>query len=429
MKNRTTRAAQVRALLIGLWLVAANAEESIAPRESLTLAQAIELATTRGPGVAALAVESAALSSRSEAHALPTNYAIAADFENFAGTGAASGTDLLESTLQLSRIVEFADKPSLRRELGTAELGQLSAAQESRRADLAAEVARRFVRVASDQALLVTARRSAELARAARDATHARVAAGAASAAALSRAEIALARAQIGEQRAAQELASSKVKLSVLWGDPQGSFREAAGNLFDLTAIESFETYRQRLDTAPDLARYAADAGVEEARIRLAQAQRTPDMTLSAGVRRLEAFSDEALVASFSVPLGARRRADLEERAARADRERIDLERDARRLDLHATLFDLYQEILSSRAEAQALHERVRPQAESMLTTTSDGYRAGRFSLLELTDAQMQLIAVEREAIDAAAQFHTLLIEIQRITGERIQTLASGRTP
>jgi hypothetical protein len=41
----------------------------------------------------------------------------------------------------------------------------------------------------------------------------------------------------------------------------------------------------------------------------------------------------------------------------------------------------------------------------------------------------MQLIAVEREAIDAAAQFHTLLIEIQRITGERIQTLASGRTP
>jgi outer membrane protein, heavy metal efflux system len=245
----------------------------------------------------------------------------------------------------------------------------------------------------------------------------------------LSRAEIALARAQIGEQRAAQELASSKVKLSVLWGDPQGSFREAAGNLFDLTAFESFETYRQRLDAAPDLARYAADARVEEARIRLAQAQRTPDMTVSAGVRRLEAFGDEALVASFSVPFGARHRADLEERAARADRERIDLERDARRLDLHATLFDLYQDILNSRAEALALHERVRPQAESMLTTTSEGYRAGRFSLLELTDAQMQVIAIEREAIGAAAQFHTLLVEIQRITGERIQTLTSGRTP
>ena len=50
-----------------------------------------------------------------------------------------------------------------------------------------------------------------------------------------------------------------------------------------------------------------------------------------------------------------------------------------------------------------------------MLTTTNEGYRAGRFSLLELADAQLQLIEVEREAIDAAAQFHTLMVEIQRI--------------
>jgi outer membrane protein, heavy metal efflux system len=427
MKSSTTRIMRVPALLMGLWLVAAHAEESVAPHESLTLAQAVDLATRHGPGIAALAAESAALSSRSEAGALPTNYAIAADFENFAGTGAASGTRQLEATLELSRTIELANKPALRRELGTAQLTQLAAVHHTRRAELAAEVARRFVHVLSDQALLNSARRSAELARAARDATQHRVSAGAMSSAALSRAEIALARAQIAAEHAAHELTSSRVRLSVLWGDTTGSFREASGDLFNLAAIESLEAYRQRLGNAPDLAKFAADAQVEDARVRLAEAQRSPDVTVSAGIRRLELLGDEALVASVSVPLGTRRRAELERTAARADRDRVDHERDTRRLELYASLFDLYQEIVHARTEASALHERVRPQAESMLATTSEGYRAGRFSLLELADAQMQLIEVEREAIRAAAQFHTLLVEIQRITGEPIHTLASGR--
>jgi cobalt-zinc-cadmium efflux system outer membrane protein len=127
--------------------------------------------------------------------------------------------------------------------------------------------------------------------------------------------------------------------------------------------------------------------------------------------------------------LGTRRRAELQERAARADRSRVDLDREARRLELHATLFDLYQEILHARTEAESLHEKVRPQAEAMLATTNEGYRAGRFSVLELADAQLQLIEVEREAIRAAAQFHVLLVEIQRLTGEPIRTLEAGGSP
>jgi cobalt-zinc-cadmium efflux system outer membrane protein len=146
-------------------------------------------------------------------------------------------------------------------------------------------------------------------------------------------------------------------------------------------------------------------------------------------VRRLEAFDDEALVASFSVPLGVGRRAQLEERAARADRNRVEREREVRRLELHAQLFDLYQEIRHARTEAASLHEQVRPQAQAMLATTNEGYRAGRFSLLELADAQLQLIEVERESIDAAARFHALLVDMQRAIGTPIHTLAVRSAP
>jgi cobalt-zinc-cadmium efflux system outer membrane protein len=219
------------------------------------------------------------------------------------------------------------------------------------------------------------------------------------------------------------------VKLAILWGDTAASFSIAAGDLFDLPPLQSLDVYRARLDASPDLGRFASEARVQDARIRLAQAQRSPDVSIAAGIRRLEAFDDTALVASFAVPLGTRRRAEMQERAARADRNRVDMNRETRRLELHATLFDLYQEILHARTEATSLNAQVRPQAETMLATTNEGYRAGRFSLLELADAQLQLIEVEREAARAAAQFHTLLVEIQRLVGVPIQTLAVRGAP
>jgi outer membrane protein, heavy metal efflux system len=163
--------------------------------------------------------------------------------------------------------------------------------------------------------------------------------------------------------------------------------------------------------------------------MRLADAHRSPDIALSAGIRRLEAFDDQALVASFSLPLGTKRKAELERRSVRADRDRIELDRQSRLLELRATLFDLYQEVQHARTETQILHAEVRPQARAMLETADRGYRAGRFSLVELADAQTQLLEIERDAIRAAGEFHTRLIEIRHLLGDSLNTLEIGRSP
>lgn len=418
MKNRSSRAWRARVLLLGMSLaIATSAADAADQRESLTLARAIELASSHSPSVAAFGAETEAATHRNEAEALPPNLLLESEFENFAGTGPTSGGQVLESTVRITRVFELGDKATLRRSVGSAELKRLAADQHTRQLDLAAEIARRFVHVLSDQEMLTTAERATVLARQARDAARQRVTIGASSPAALGRAEIALARAGIEQEHAEHELATSRVKLAVLWGEQTPSFTRAEGNLFELHAPESFDAYRARLESSPDLARFTSQLQTEDARIRLAQAQRKPDVSVSAGVRRLEAFDDQALVAGFSVPLGTRRRADYQERAARANRTVIESEREARRLELHATLFDLYQELLHARTEARSLRETVRPQAEAMLKTTSEGYQAGRFSLLELADAQIQLIELERESIRAAAQFHTLMIDIKRVTG------------
>jgi cobalt-zinc-cadmium efflux system outer membrane protein len=427
MKNRSSRAWRARVLLLGMLM--ATAANGADPRESLTLARAIELASTRSPSVAALGAETEAATQRSGAEALPPNLLLESEFENFAGTGQTSGGKALESTVRITRVFELGDKAALRRGVGSAELERLAADQRTRQLDLAAEVARRFIHVLSDQEMLTTAERATALATQARDAARQRVTIGAASPAALGRAEIALARAEIEQEHAEHELATSRVKLAVLWGEPVPSFAKVEGNLFELSVQESFDAYRARLESSPDLARFTSQLRTEDARVRLAQAQRKPDISVSAGVRRLETFDDQALVAGFSIPLGTRRRADYQEREARANRAVIESEREARRMELHANLFDLYQELLHARTETQSLREKVRPQAEAMLQTTSEGYRAGRFSLLELADAQIQLIELEREAIRAAAQFHTLMVDIKRVTGEPITALSTRSTP
>jgi cobalt-zinc-cadmium efflux system outer membrane protein len=400
-----------------------------AEQQALTLRKAIEAAMQNSPAIAALAPETELLRQQSLANSLPPATTVETQLENFSGTGEASGTKVLETTLQLSHVIELGGKLEARRGLGASQLGRLEASQRTKRADIAAEVARRFVHVLSDQEQLRATRRATDLAERSRDAVNERIKAGATSPIFLSRAEIALTRARIEQEHAEHELASSRVALAVMLGEREPSFSSVSADLFELANIEPLERYLQRLESNPELLSFAADARVLDAKQRLAQSHRAPNVTLNAGVRRLEALDDQALLVGFSVPLGARKRSEPELAAVRYEREHLALSEQSRRLELHATLFALYQEVVHARTEATALREAIMPEAERVLRTSDEGYRAGRFSLVELADAQRQLLEIERDAIRAAAEFHTQLIEIERLTGEPVHALANEVTP
>lgn len=421
MKVSLARA--VGACVIACWTTASAAADV------LTLREAIELAATRNPELAAFEQQATALKERAAVEALSPPMSIDLQLENFAGTGELSGTNALETTLQLSRIVELGGKAQARRELGEFEVERLTAEQRARRADRLAELAKRFVHVLADQEELKARQRAVELAEKASASARSRVVAGAASPVQSSRAEISLARARIEVEHAEHELLSARVALSTQWGEETPQFREAGGALFTLRDIEPFEVFAQRLKDNPHLLAFATEDRVAEARGRLAHAQQRPNLSFNVGVRRLEIFDDAALVAGFSMPIGASKRAQGEIRAVQAERESLTLNRESRRLELHSTLYGIYQELVHARTEALALHDSIRPQAQEMLRTTEAGYRAGRFSFLELADAQGQLLDIELDAIRAAAEFHTQLIELERLTGQPVATFLQGGSP
>ena len=177
------------------------------------------------------------------------------------------------------------------------------------------------------------------------------------------------------------------------------------------------------------LSQLASEQRVSEARVRLANAQRAPNVTLSAGIRRLEAFDDEAFVAGFSIPLGAARRADPSARSAQATSSHVQANIANRRLELYSLLFGLYQEITHAKTEASALRSTISPEAQRMVDTTLEGYRQGRYSLVDLQDSQQVLIGIERDALRAALEFHLNLIEIERLTGAGLDGIAPEVSP
>ena len=57
------------------------------------------------------------------------------------------------------------------------------------------------------------------------------------------------------------------------------------------------------------------------------------------------------------------------------------------------------------------------PLAEETFILAEEGYFKGRYSLLEMQDAQRSLIDLRKQVVANAAAFHRFVIEIERLTG------------
>ena len=66
----------------------------------------------------------------------------------------------------------------------------------------------------------------------------------------------------------------------------------------------------------------------------------------------------------------------------------------------------------------QALDHTVLPAAATAFATIRDGYREGRFSYLDLLDAERTLNDARKGRIEALAAYHASLVEIDHLIGE-----------
>lgn len=407
--------------------VASPANSAALP--SLTLREAIESTLRRNPGLETFQFELKAQDARIQQAGLRPAPSLNSTVENILGTGDTRGLSGAEATFALSQVVEFGDKRN--RRLAAAALGResIGVEQQAAQLDVLAEVTRRFIHVVSDQAQLELTRNATALAQTTVDGVTRRVQTGKSPEVEAIRARAALQRAQIDQRHAEHELAASRAKLAAMWGDTNPQFGAVNADLYNLPTPMTFEALVERLQGNPDFLRFASEARLRDAEIRLAEARRKPDVAFSAGVRRLQDTHDQAFVVGVTVPLFSSRQAQPAIAEARALRGQVDAEQRVAFINARSQVFDLYQELLHSIDETRLLQRDVLPEMEKARQQTEYAYERGRYSYLELVEGQRAYLDTQRALIDAAANAQTLQAEIERLTGEPLQSAFPQRTP
>lgn len=399
----------------------------------LSLHEAVRNTLNHNPELAQFAFQFQAQEARAAGAGLRPAPEFSAQIENLLGTGRTRGLRGAEPTFALSQVIELGGQRARRIALSQGGRDQIEVRREITQLDVLAELARRFIHVASDQTQLELTGLATRLAEQTATEIERRVNEARSPQVELNRAHITLARAKVLQEHAEHELLSSRRKLAALWGQREPDFGPVDAELFELPKVEDFEALAQRLSRSPDFIQFATEARQRDAEIALALSQARGAITVIGGLRRLQETQDTALVAGFSMPLFSARRVQPAIAEAEALRAGIDSAATAQRVRAEASLFEWLQELRHAITEATVLRDEVLPQMEAALTDTHSAWQRGRYSYLEWTEAQRERIEIERALIVAAVKAHLYQVEIERLTGAALSNptaaTPTGATP
>jgi cobalt-zinc-cadmium efflux system outer membrane protein len=400
-------------ILLLLPLVAAAA-----PEPNLTLAGALARVEASHPFLRTRDAEARLAAARLAHAGARPSAEIGLELENALGTGELRGGRSLETTLQYSRALDLAERRSGRAAVAASRNDAERHAWEERRRELLREAACRFIRVVAAQAELAAAQEFSALARSSSDAIAAQVRAAVALPAEVARARLAQVDATLEEEHAEHLLASARHALASLWAADGADFSTAAAELSELPSAAPYATLAARLAATPSQARFAALGRWRNAEERLAARQAARgEARWSAGLRRVESTDDFGFVLGVAYTLPARAAGEATAAEARAERDRNEAEAEAELHAARSTLFSLYQELGHARLAHDTARDELLPAARAWLAAVDAGLAAGRYGTRDQLEARTALFSARRRQIQAAAEYHATLVEIEHLLG------------
>lgn len=401
---------------------AAEAAESHDKAVTLTLEDALNRTLSHGPELLVVTEELRAVEAEAVLAGRLPDPELSVTLENVAGDGAYQDSDAAELTIELSQPIELGGKRRLRRD--AAELGRQLAANDQKLAQavILATTRQRFIATLSAQEKLALAKEQAEVAARSLAAAEERIKAGKAPAIDGVRLQGQVSLANLAVSQAERTLLTARQALAASWGSAQADFERVDGDLGVLPNVPPWSAIDATLEqTAAAINRRIATQlhGVE---LEQARAGRIPDPSITVGWRQFNDSDENAWLFGLSMPLplfslGQETVAAASSRyhSARA-RETND------RNQARATLLSAWQTLADTRAEAEVLGNQVVPAAAEGFAAAEFGYRAGKFGLLELLDAQRSLFEARQQQLTARTDCHLAAIELQRLQGGETAT-------
>ncbi len=398
------------------------------PTGPLRFEAALALALRQNPELRARAwKERAGAGSLLQAGLFP-NPELELEAEEFAGTGELREFEAAELSIGLSQLIELGGKRTSRQQLAGLEQDVAAWELEAERLRVWESTAHSFIDVLAQQRRLQLAELSLALSETVLEVAARRVAAGKVPPLERMRAEVDVATQSLAIDQERSAWRRARLALAANWGGTEALFDGALEGRFDtLTVVlPELPALQQLLEHNPELKSWEAQIAQQRAQLGLEEALAVPDLTVGFGLSYFRESDDVALHAGVSIPLPFFDRNQGSIMQAQAALLQAEEERHAAALRLYRSLQDAYLELQARTLEVQTLQQTLLPAAERAFALAQTGYVDGKFSYLEVLDAERTLFEAQARAVDAYQGYHTALVSCEALVGTSLRANEPG---
>ncbi len=383
---------------------------------AVSLHEAIKAALESSPYYASAIDRSDAMkAATSKAGVLP-NPEIAVDLENFAGSGPYSGTKSAELTYGVSQLVELPGKRSGRVNAARGEEQKSLYERDAARLDLIRDVVSAYATLVAAEEELDVLREEKSMATSVYESVAAKVDAGKEPPIQKNKAAIELSASNIALERAERSVQTARKTLANLTGRKGAEFTVLPGTLPAMKKPLGLAEYAGMIASSPDNLAYDATIETAQSNLSFEKASMVPDPTFNVGVRDYREDGEKAFLAGVSIPFpvfdmnrAGVKRAGHEYNAAMLDKAQALLTSETELVEVYETFANAYQ-------ENKTLNEVVLPGAQEAFDAAREGYNAGKFSYLEVLDAQRTLFDARKQSIQTLLDYYRNMAAIDRMT-------------
>ncbi len=414
-----TQLACAMALLVSPWLTGG------AHAQSLTLGTALQRALKASPRLTAAERDVGIATGRRMQAGAIINPELSYEYDNALGSGAYRGSRSTETTLQISQLFELFGKRDARIAAGQAAIETAAIQRKAVRLEILSETAIAFLSVLGLQRRVQILDEQVASIDSIAPLLQRRVEAGASSPAETGRAEAASALVKADRERVKAALAGARRELAVLMGDTAPNFAAVSGRLDVTGRPPSFTAVVAAIDANPQLVRWTAVYAQRNAELLLARLKPYPDVRVGVGWRHFNDSNDDAVRLTLSVPIPVFDQNQGNVLSAQQSLAKTRAEREANRNTLVVMAGRAYDTLQGSLRELAILREAAIPKARQAAEAIAEGYGQGRYTLLEVLDAQASFVQARLREQEAQQNFHVAVATIEGLVGNPL-TLARG---
>lgn len=385
---------------------------------SLTLSQALVLALRQNPELKSFAWEVRAREANQLQAGLWPNPQIALLSEDVAGSAAFVPRDFTQSTLELSQLIRMGNKLELQQQVAQLNKTLADWDYETKRLDILTKVKGLFIEVLTNQEYLSLSQSSLQVAQEVLKAVSLRVEAGKISPIEEIRARINLSNSQVELERSRIALQTAKGRLSQMWGQASAKFQRVIGDFYQVQEVPTVADLFRVMKQNPDVARWDTENAQREKSVALEKAQAIPDISVVGAVRYHHQSQDTGLVVGVGIPMPVFDQNQGNVHQAEHLLQKSKQQQSNALLNTETEILNTYEQLAGNLIAVKKLRDEVLPNAQKTFVAIRDGFYYGKFSYLDVLNAQQTLLETQRQYIQSLALYHVAVTDMERLISQ-----------